>query len=138
MAKQPVFSFLGYSILDIKYSNSHKGNSYISISITKESFNEINNVYSLLIRIATDCSDEESIFVFQADYLISDLNWFKNTLVNEKKSMCFSIVFPFIREKILSITSDSTTGIFIPILNIQNLSFENEIRLTRVINKNSN
>ena len=63
---------------------------------------------------------------------MNDFKWFKSLDENNRKSIFFAIVFPFIREKIFSITSDTKQGLFIPTLNIKDISFEKEIKLTRI------
>ena len=69
---QPLYNYLGYSLNDIKYINTHKENTYIGISLPKEIYNEETKQYSLFIRITTDFSEEESYFIFQAFFEIND------------------------------------------------------------------
>lgn len=128
---QPLYSFLGYGINEIKYINEYKENTYICISIPKDSFNEENKKYSLFIRVSTDFAQEESYFIFQSAFQINDIEWFKKNDDNLRKSIFFSLVFPFIREKIFSITSDSNVGLFIPTIDVRNIDFSKELRLIR-------
>lgn len=129
---KPVYDFLGYSLTEAKYVNlGEKENSFISISILNDNFNADNNQYNIAIRIATDFDEKESYFVFQAGFMINDLKWFKALDENDKKTIFFSIVFPFVREKILSITSDTNPGLFIPVIDLRTIDFEKEIRLIK-------
>lgn len=129
---QPVYDFLGFSLNEIKYINKFKENTYIGISIVKDEIIEKLSQYSLLIKITSDFAEEESSFLFQGFFKVNDFKWFKSLDENNRKSIFFAIVFPFIREKIFSITSDTKQGLFIPTLNIKDISFEKEIKLTRV------
>lgn len=129
---QPVYDFLGFSLNEIKYINEFKENTYIGISIVKDEIIEKLSQYSLLIKITSDFAEEESSFLFQGFFKVNDFKWFKSLEENNRKSIFFAIVFPFIREKIFSITSDTKQGLFIPTLNIKDISFEKEIKLTRI------
>ncbi len=129
---QPVYDFLGFSLNEIKYINKFKENTYIGISIVKDEIIEKLSQYSLLIKITSDFAEEESSFLFQGFFKVNDFKWFKSLDENNRKSIFFAIVFPFIREKIFSITSDTKQGLFIPTLNIKDISFEKEIKLTRI------
>lgn len=128
---KPVYDFLGYSLNEVKYINEHKENTYISISVPNDFFDNDKNVYSLLICVSSDFAKEESRFVFQSSYKINDLPWFNSINLNQRKAIFFSIVFPFIREKILSITSDSNPGLAIPIIDVRNMNFEMELKLVK-------
>mgnify|MGYP004661232859 FL=1 len=129
---QPVYDFLGFSLNEIKYINKFKENTYIGISVVKDEIIEKLSQYSLLIKITSDFAEEESSFLFQGFFKVNDFKWFKSLEENNRKSIFFAIVFPFIREKIFSITSDTKQGLFIPTLNIKDISFEKEIKLTRI------
>ncbi len=128
----PVYDFLGYSLTEAKYVNfGEKENSYISINFLNDNFNADNNQYNITIRIATDLDEKESYFIFQAGFMINDLKWFNDLKENDKMTIFFSIAFPFIREKILSITSDTNPGLFIPVIDLRTINFEKEIRLIK-------
>ena len=134
---QPAYSFLGYNTTEIKYINNHKENTYVGISILDDSYIETTKQYSLIIRVASDFADEESQFIFQAVYQINDTNWYNALDKNLRKSIFFGMVFPFIREKIYAITSDSNPGLFIPTLNVKDINFDNELKLVRMPIKES-
>ena len=128
---QPVYNFLGYSLVESKYINKKKDNTYIGIGIPKDFYDENNKIYYLYARVSTDFSEEESYFIFQGIYKINDINWFNELADNFRKTIFFSVLFPFVREKIFSITSDSNVGLFIPTINIQDFNFEKELRLVK-------
>lgn len=130
----PVYDFLGYSINEVKFFNNHKDSTYIGISIPNDVYNKDNKQYSQFIRITTDFAEKESEFLFQAVFQINDLEWFNKLEINLRKSIFFGIAFPFVREKVFSITSDSNPGLFIPTLNVRDINFENEIRLIKSSN----
>ena len=131
---QPVYNFLGYSLNEIKFVNSHKECSYVGISVLKDAFDSEKKQYTLLIRISADFSNEESYFIFQAVYQINDYAWYKTLNENVRKASFFGIAFPFIREKVFSITSDSNPGLFIPTIDVRNINFEKELRLVKATN----
>jgi len=134
--EQPVYNFLGYTLHEVKFKNDFKPNTYVGISIPQDQFNKKNNQYSMYIRISTDFSNEESYFVFYSVFQINDLNWFNGIPDdNTKKSIFFAIVFPFIREKIFSITSDSNLGLFIPTIDVRMIDFSKELRLIKTPEK---
>ena len=127
-----LYNFLGYRLSEIKYVNkTNKDNSYISIVVCDDNFNDINNQYSISIRVSTDFEEEESYFIFHAGFLINDIEWYSKIDKNMLKSIFLSIVFPFIREKIYTITSDMNTGLLIPTIDLRNVDCTNEIRLVK-------
>ena len=129
---QPAYSFLGYNTTEIRYINNHKGNTYVGISILDDSYIEATRQYTLMIRLTSDFAEEESSFIFQAVYQINDLKWYNELDKNLRKSIFFGMAFPFIREKVFAITSDSNPGLFIPTLNVKDINFDNELRLVRM------
>lgn len=133
-----VYDFLGYGLTEINYKNTHsKDNTYISICVINDKFDDIRKIYSFSVKITTDYDEKESWFIFETAFIINDISWFNSYSDNEKKSIFFSIVFPFIREKILSITSDIQTGLFIPIIDMKSIDLSKEFRLIKkkTINK---
>lgn len=134
---QPAYSFLGYNINEIKYINNHKENTYVGISILDDTYIEATKQYYLIIRITSDFSEEESSFVFQAAFQINDVKWFNELDKNSRKSIFFGMVFPFVRERVFAITSDSNPGLFIPTLNVKNINFEKELKLIRTSTKDN-
>lgn len=126
-----IYDFLGYKIVEINYSNKNqKDNTYVSMSIIGEKYSE-DKIYSFVVKIGTDYDNKEDSFVFEAAFKINDQEWFDKASDNEKKINFFSIVFPFIREKIFSITSDLNLGLFIPVLDVRNFDLSKEIRLIK-------
>lgn len=132
MPSNAVYDFLGYTLTKAEYINSYnKKNTYISICMPKDYFNKDDSQYSLVIRIATDFDEKESQFIFQAGFRINDKQWFMKLTAQEKKSIFFSAVFPFVREKIFTITSDTHPGLLIPIIDMRTIDFDKELRLIR-------
>lgn len=133
---QPVYNFLGYSINEIKITNEHKENTYVGISIPHDYFDAKTKMYSIFIRISTDFSDDESYIIFQGGFQINDLKWYDSLEENIRKSIFFAILFPFVREKVYSITSDSNPGLFIPTINVKEIDFSKELRLIKTTQSN--
>jgi len=128
---QVAYDLIGYSLNEAKFINKQKENTYIGISVIADYFNKDNNEYSIIIRVTSDFADEESYFVFQASYTINDLNYYNSLDKNMRKSIFFSTVFPFIREKIYSITSGSVPGLLIPTIDVRLINFDKELRLIK-------
>lgn len=136
MPSNAVYDFLGYTLTEAKYVNNYKkDNSYISIEIIGENFSQENKQYSMAIRVASDFDEVESYFVFQAGFMVNDIEWFNDLEKNAQKSIFFSAVFPFIREKLFAITSNTNLGLLIPVIDMRGVDLEKELRLVKASSK---
>ncbi|MDY4788927.1 MAG: hypothetical protein SO253_06480 [Bacilli bacterium] len=126
-----LYHFLGYKILEIRYKNKNNDSSYITISVPQDNYNKKKSIYSFLIKITTDFGNDDNYFLFQADFEIYNIDEFNNFESNEKKAYFLRIVFPFIREKIFSITSDTDQGLLLPTIDIRNFNFDCELKLIK-------
>lgn len=76
--------------------------------------------------------DDVSSFYFSACFRINDLDW-KNQLKDEVlESLFVSVVFPFVREKIHSITDDSRGAFILPIIDLRNVSLSKGAKFSPV------
>ena len=128
-----VYNYLGFYLNEVKYVNEQKDNTYIKIN-TNDYYNEKTNDYHLFVKVSADFANEESYFVFQGLFKIEDVNWYNSIPDSYRKSIFFSIVFPFVREKILTITSDSNQGLFIPTNDLKGFDFNKEFKLIKKTN----
>ena len=128
---QVMFDFLGFKLTGVKYINTgEKDNTYISIDILDEEYT-IDNIYSILVKIGTDFDKTEDYFIFEAAFAIKDKNWFLKLSESEKKYIFLNVVFPFIREKVFSITSDINQGLLIPVIDLKEFDLSKEIKLVK-------
>ena len=87
--------------------------------------------YNILINIKLEFENcNVSSFTFSAGYKIFDEQWLENLNENSIKSLFFSVVFPFIREKINSFCDDSRGGLIIPIIDLRGIDLSNEVIFT--------
>lgn len=128
---QPVYSFLGYKLLEVNYKNNlQHSNTYISISCSGKLVDK--DLYILNVKVCADfIPDEESSFLFESAFRINDKEWFNELDDKPLQSILFSVVFPFIREKIFTITSDINQGLFIPTLDLKSIDVSKGIKLNR-------
>lgn len=99
-----------------------------SFKVTEQYYNEKDNVYSFCINIKlTFKENEESSFIFLSAFHINDINWYKELDEGFKDSLFFSVVFPFIRQKINEFCDDSRDAIMIPIVNLKNTNLKKEV-----------
>lgn len=127
---QPVYDYLGYRLVEVKYQNKKQmDNTYVNISMYGDELK--NDIYSFYIKITTDFDSNEDYFIFEAAFNVNDKSWFEKLDENTRKAVFFGIVFPYVREKIFSITTDLTPGLFIPVLDLRQFDLSKEIRLIK-------
>ena len=87
--------------------------------------------YSILVKIGTDFDKTEDYFIFEAAFAIKDKNWFLKLSESEKKYIFLNVVFPFIREKVFSITLDINQGLLIPVIDLKEFDLSKEIKFVK-------
>ena len=128
-----VYNFLGYRLLEANYYSLEGNNTTITIRINGKLEDSI---YVIEVIVETDFSSRQnSTFKFEAAFKVNDMEWYEKLSDSERKMVFSSIVFPFVREKIFSISSDIKPGLLIPMLDLKNIDASKEIKLTRRINK---
>ena len=65
--------------------------------------------------------------MFSAGFKINDEKWFNELEENARNAMFFSVVFPFVREKINMICDDSRGGFMIPIIDLKTFNISKEV-----------
>ena len=126
---KPAYDFLGYKLLKVIFNryNDEKLLRF-SFKVTDQYYNEKDNVYSFCINTKlTFKENEESSFIFLSAFHINDINWYKELDEGFRDSLFFSVVFPFIRQKINEFCDDSREAIKIPIVNLKNTNLKKEV-----------
>ena len=113
------YDFRGYRLLKANISRvKDKQITAFTLYSQKGVYNEENHIYELITEVTVTFGDETSVFVFSSGYKINDLEWLEvmadQTVINE----LFSMVFPFIREKICQFTADFRPGFMIPVVDL--------------------
>jgi len=120
---KPVYNFLGYQMVLVDYKRVKNTNiEKFSIKTYDRKFDEKINCFSFNVQLELKYSEEEaSKFIFSVGFRINDLEWKKQ--IKEEgiiESIFFATVFPYIREKIYSVTNDSRGAFNIPIIDLRN------------------
>ena len=126
---KPAYDFLGYKLLKVIFNryNDEKLLRF-SFKVTDQYNNEKDNEYSFCINTKlTFKENEESSFIFLSAFHINDINWYKELDEGFRDSLFFSVVFPFIRQKINEFCDDSREAIKIPIVNLKNTNLKKEV-----------
>ena len=135
MAKNvPVYDFIGYKLLNAAYSRKNKTSvEYFIVKTADSIFNEKLRIFEIFLEVTIKfIEDDISRFVFNAGFKINDLDW-KNQLKDEVlESLFVSVVFPYVREKIFSITDDSRGAFILPIIDLRNVSLSKGAKFSPV------
>ena len=131
------FDFRGYRLLKATLTRiKDKPIASFSLYSQKGVYNEENKIFEMITEVTINFGEENNIFVFSSGYKINDLQWYEvmaeQTIVNE----LFKVVFPFIREKICSFTSDFRPGIMLPVFDLD--SFDVTKKIVFNLNKPEN
>ena len=136
IGNKPVYEFLGYKLLKVNFNryNDEKLSKF-SFKIINRNYNNEDNVYSFCVSVNLDFRDnEESNFIFLTAFLINDIKWYSSLENNIRDSMFFSIVFPFIRQKINEFCDDSRELVRLPIVNLKNICLDQEVVFSYINN----
>jgi hypothetical protein len=117
----PVYFFLGFRLLEATYRRTTNASiKTFGIKIIDSEYNEKNSIHTLTAQFnLTFEKEEESSFVFSAGYLINHVDWYHHMKKEQQDALFFSVVFPFIREKIHSLSNDIRGSIDIPIIDLR-------------------
>ena len=129
MINIPVYEFLGFNILKIDFLRVDEDiiNKF-SIHMNKSDYDSEEKIFSCLIKVKLYFNnDNESLFMFSAGFKINDEKWFNELEENARNAMFFSVVFPFVREKINMICDDSRGGFMIPIIDLKTFDISKEV-----------
>ncbi len=125
MAKNiPVYDFKGYKLLYTSYSRKKSTPvEYFIIKTDNSIFDENSKIFEIILEVSIKFIDDDiSKFIFSSEFKINDINW-KNQMEKEMlESLSVSVTFPYIREKIYSITDDSRGAFVVPIIDLRNVN----------------
>lgn len=126
---KPVYDFLWFKLLNVSFNRYNDGKlEEFSFRVSDQNFNEDNKVFSLCINTRLKFQDnDDSTLLFLTAFHINDLEWFYRLDDQMKDSMFFSIVFPFIRQKINELCDDSRESVKIPIVSLKNIRLDKEV-----------
>ena len=106
---------------------------YFIVKIVNSIYNEKTGLFEIFLEVTIKfIEDDVSSFYFSACFRINDLDW-KNQLKDEVlESLFVSVVFPFVREKIHSITDDSRGAFILPTIDLRNVSLSKGAKFSPV------
>ena len=128
MQNLPKYDFRGFRLLKANLSRvKDKPVNSFSLFSQKGVYNEENMIYELITEVTVTFGDEVNVFVFSAGFKINDAQWFEvmaeQTLITE----FFTIVYPFIREKVFDFTSDFRPGFMMPVLEARRFDLTKKV-----------
>ena len=131
-ANFPVYQFLGFKMIESHfYRNTDEKIKKFSVQVFDGDFQKDNSIYNIYARIKLEFGGcEESSFIFVAGYKVNDEQWMNELDESSIKSLFFSVVFPFIREKINCLCDDNRGGLVIPIIDLRGIDMTNEVVFT--------
>ena len=115
--------FLGIGLIKCDYKRSFEAIEPVSLFTCADVANNRNEkVADLTIKVEIKFKNNDVCnFAFLAQFSLTDVDAFKN-LKNEEKQLAkkqmFSIAFPFVRQTITSLMTDSFGTIQLPLINI--------------------
>lgn len=117
-----VCDFLGYHLRKCSYQRniSSKGLKSIALQVANIEHLPANKIrFDLIVNIEL-LDGALSEFIYSCLFLINDRKWFEeaNKDGNFAITQLFSIVFPYVRSSIASISNDSISSIQIPVINV--------------------
>ena len=128
---KPVYDFLNFRLVKVSYSRTEDDLPLITeINATITAKDKLIFTLETNVLITFSTGDTSSL-VFTSVYRINDLNWEGNLTEEQLTSILFSAVFPFIREKIFNLTSDSRTPIMLPVIDLRNSNIKSGVKFER-------
>ncbi len=128
MQNLPKYDFRGFRLLKANISRvKDKTVNAFTLFSQKGVYNEENKIYELITEVTITFGDEVNVFVFSAGFKINDPDWLEVMAEQTIISELFSIVFPFIREKIYDFTSDFRPGFMMPIIDVKRFDLTKKV-----------
>jgi preprotein translocase subunit SecB len=119
----PVYEFLGYKLIKANYTRDKDTDvQSFSIKTYNRQYDNEKKIFSFLIQFILQYKDTDiSEFIFVSAFKINDLDWKNNFNDNILESLFMTVTFPYIRQKITSITDDSRKSLTLPIIDLRNI-----------------
>ena len=128
MQNLPKYDFRGFRLLKANISRvKDKTVNAFTLFSQKGVYNEENKIYELITEVTITFGDEVNVFVFSAGFKINDIEWLEVMAEQTIISEFFSVVFPFIREKVFDFTSDFRPGFMIPIIDVKRFDLTKKV-----------
>ena len=120
MQNLPKYDFRGFRLLKANV-NRVKDSPLTSFSLFSQKgvYNEENKIYELISEVTITFGEEVNVFVFSAGFKINDPEWIEVMAEQSIIAEFFTILYPFIREKIFAFTSDFRPGFMLPIIEVR-------------------
>ena len=128
MQNLPKYDFRGFRLLKANISRvKDKTVNAFTLFSQKGVYNEENKIYELITEVTITFGDEVNVFVFSAGFKINDIEWLEVMAEQTIISEFFSVVFPFIREKVFDFTSDFRPGFMMPIIDVKRFDLTKKV-----------
>ena len=120
MQNLPKYDFRGFRLLKANVSRV-KDSQLTSFSLFSQKgvYNVENKIYELISEVTITFGEEVNVFVFSAGFKINDPEWVEVMAEQTVISEFFTILYPFVREKIFAFTSDFRPGFMLPIIDFK-------------------
>ncbi len=130
---KPVYFFLGFRLLEATFKrSSDELIKSFGVKIIDSSFDNNTGIHVITTQFSMIINKEdESTFVFNSGYQVNDLEWYKSIDKEQIDALFFSVVFPYIREKIHSLTNDYRGSVDIPIIDLRHANLSEGATFTK-------
>ncbi|MFA7157225.1 MAG: hypothetical protein WC123_06000 [Bacilli bacterium] len=130
---KPVYFFLGFRLLEATFKrSSDEPIKSFGVKIIDSSFDDNTGIHVITTQFSMIINKEdESTFVFNSGYQVNDLEWYKSIDKEQIDALFFSVVFPYIREKIHSLTNDYRGSVDIPIIDLRHANLSEGATFTK-------
>lgn len=129
----PAYFFLGFRLLEANYKRTGEGPlKSFGIKIIDSNYVKKDKIHILTTQFSMFFDeDEESTFIFNSGYHINNTNWYGELEKDQIDSLFFSVVFPYIRQKVYSLTDDIRGNVDIPIIDLRQVDLSEGIIFSR-------
>lgn len=130
------YMYLGFDIRKISFQkNQNEEFTELRISVDSQNFDKESNIYAFAVKIEIDYEESKNNeLIYASGFQLFDEDVIKNIEKDEESSnylsVFLSIVIPFIRESIVSITKDAGKIVMMPTLDCRMISFDETLVLT--------
>lgn len=130
------YIFSGYHLVEIKLKKAQNENlNELRISMPGFHYDKEDEILSLTINVEIDYDlSKNNRFVYLAGFAITDPKLRADLLSNQKNDiyvpLFLSVVLPFIRENLMSITKDTGATVLLPTIDCHMITLNNTLVLT--------
>ena len=126
---RPVYLFIGYRLTEVSLNRiTNDSLDSFGIKLIESEYNEENELYIITSQFNMEFeNNDESYFIFDAAFQINDTNWLSSMTKKQINSLLFSSVFPYIRQKIHSLTDDYRGSVDIPTMDLRQVDLSDGV-----------